>query len=139
MSALDDLFDAARSARDMAYAPYSKFPVGAAILAVTGRIYAGCNVENAAFPSGTCAEAGAIAAMIVAGERRINQLLVLGNGPLITPCGSCRQRIHEFSDEQTQIHCAGPDGVQKTFLMSDLLPYAFGPRDVLRAVAQPEV
>ena len=131
MSTLDDLFDAARQARDRAYAPYSKFPVGAAILGASGRIYAGCNVENAAFPSGTCAEAGAIAAMVIAGDRRINQLLVLGNAPLITPCGSCRQRIHEFSDPQTQVHCAGPEGVQKTFSMSDLLPYAFGPQDVL--------
>ena len=95
---LEALFDAAKAAQAKAYAPYSRFKVGAAILADDGRIYAGCNVENAAYPEGSCAEAGAIAAMVAGGERRIAEILVVGDGEnLVTPCGGCRQRIREFA------------------------------------------
>jgi cytidine deaminase len=125
---LDALFEAARVAQTRAYAPYSGFKVGAAVQGGSGAVYAGCNVENAAYPVGTCAEAGAIAALIAAGERRIAALLVLGEGQkLVTPCGACRQRMREFGDPGTPVHAAGPDGVRGTFRLEDLLPRAFGP------------
>ncbi|CAN1505754.1 Cdd Cytidine deaminase [Rhabdaerophilaceae bacterium] len=122
------LFDAAKAAFSCAYAPYSRFSVGAAILADDGRIYAAANVENAAYPAGTCAEAGAIAAMISAGARRITKIMVIGDGDaLCTPCGACRQRIREFADQDCPIHIAGPEGVRASFTLSTLLPYSFGP------------
>ena len=97
-TALGELFAAAKAAQANAYAPYSRFNVGAAILTPSGAIYAGCNVENAAYPQGACAEAGAISAMALAGERRIAEILVIGDGDaLVTPCGGCRQRIREFA------------------------------------------
>ena len=130
---IDALFDAARKAQAQAYAPYSGFKVGAAVLGEGGAIYVGCNVENAAYPSGTCAEESAIAAMIAAGERRIAAVLMVGDGArLVTPCGACRQRIREFAAPDTPVHAAGPDGVRNTFALDDLLPCAFGP-DHLRA------
>ncbi len=122
------LFAAAKAAQAKAYTPYSRFNVGAAIIASNGAIYAGCNVENAAYPQGACAETGAIAAMALAGERRIAQILVIGDGDgLCTPCGGCRQRIREFADPQTPIHIAGPDGVRARFTLEELLPHSFGP------------
>ena len=122
------LFAAAKAAQAQAYTPYSRFNVGAAILTSNGAIYSGCNVENAAYPQGACAEAGAIAAMALAGERRIAQILVIGDGEgLCTPCGGCRQRIREFADPQTPIHVAGPDGVRASFTLEELLPHSFGP------------
>lgn len=131
MNRLDALFDAARAAQACAYAPYSKFSVGAALRALSGAIYSGCNVENAAFPSGTCAESAAIAAMIIAGESRITDILVIGGeGTPITPCGACRQRIYEFSAPETTIHCADSQGVKASYRITDLLPRAFGPRDL---------
>ena len=100
---LDRLFEAARQARGRAYAPYSGFRVGAAVLGADGAVFAGCNVENAAYPVGLCAEAGAIAAMVAAGERRLAEVLVLGDGgALTTPCGACRQRIREFATGATR-------------------------------------
>jgi cytidine deaminase len=125
---LDGLLAAARKAQALAYAPYSRFPVGAAVLSESGAVYAACNVENAAYPVGTCAEAGAIAAMVSAGERRIAAVLVLGAGePLVTPCGTCRQRIREFAAPATPIHVAGPEGVRRSFRLDELLPFSFGP------------
>jgi len=122
------LFEAAERVRARAHVPYSKFAVGAAILADDGSIYAGCNVENAAYPQGSCAEAGAIAAMALAGERRIAEILVAGDGDaLCTPCGGCRQRIREFADPSSAIHIAGPEGVRRTFTLAELLPESFGP------------
>jgi cytidine deaminase len=124
---LDVLFEAARQAQAKAYAPYSRFRVGAAVRSETGAFYAGCNVENAAYPVGTCAEAGAIAAMITAGERRIAEILIVGTGDeLITPCGACRQRIREFAEADARIHAAGSEGVRRTFTLDELLPFAFG-------------
>lgn len=128
MPPLDALFDAARAAMAQAYAPYSRFPVGAAVLSESGRIFAGCNVENAAYPQGACAETGAISAMVLAGERRIAAILVIGEGAeLVTPCGGCRQRIREFAKADTPIYIAGPEGVRRTFTLEDLLPFSFGP------------
>ncbi|TXN65208.1 cytidine deaminase [Methylobacterium sp. WL6] len=122
------LFDAAAAARARAHAPYSRFAVGAALRDENGAIHAGCNVENAAYPVGTCAEAGAIAAMILAGGRRIREILVLGDGSgLVTPCGACRQRIREFAAPETPIHAAGPGGVAESFTLEALLPASFGP------------
>lgn len=132
MTTLTALFDAAKAAYGRAYAPYSKFNVGAAIWADDGHVYAGCNVENAAYPAGTCAEAGAIAAMIHGGGRRIVEILVLGgpDGQLCTPCGACRQRIREFAAEECPVHIAGPEGLRTSFTLGALLPHSFGPENL---------
>ncbi len=128
MSVLEALFTAAKAAQARAYVPYSHFKVGAAILADDGTIYAGCNVENAAYPTGTCAEAGAVAAMVLGGGRAIREALVIGNGqPLCTPCGNCRQRLREFAKNDTPVHVAGPEGVRRSFTLGELLPASFGP------------
>ena len=130
---LDGLIDTAREAQARAYAPYTGFRVGAAVHGESGAIYGGCNLENAAYPAGTCAEEGAIAAMVAAGERRIKAILVLGDGQkLVTPCGACRQRIREFGAPDTPVHVAGPHGVRNTFTLDDLLPCAFGPDNLQR-------
>ncbi|MGH1570187.1 cytidine deaminase [Methylobacterium sp. P31] len=122
------LLEAARTVRERAHAPYSRFRVGAALRDERGAIHAGCNVENAAYPVGTCAEAGAIAAMAAAGGRRIEAILVYGDGAgLVTPCGACRQRIREFAGPDTPIHAAGPHGLARTFTLAELLPESFGP------------
>ena len=129
---MEAIFDAARDASHRAYAPYSAFPVGAAILTSSGTVYSGCNVENAAYPVGTCAEAGAIAAMIAAGETKISDIAIVGikSNPCY-PCGACRQRIFEFSDAVTRIHLRdGATGDAITHSIDALLPNAFGPRDL---------
>jgi cytidine deaminase len=128
MTLAEELFEAAKAIQAKAYAPYSGFKVGAAIASGEGRMFAGCNVENAAYPVGTCAEAGAIAAMVAAGESRISEIVVMGEGPhLVTPCGGCRQRIREFAAAETRIHVGGPEGIRKTFTLDELLPFSFGP------------
>ncbi len=128
MAAIDELFAAARAAQSAAYAPYSGFKVGAALTTRSGALFSGCNVENAAFPVGSCAEASAISAMVGAGERDIAAILVVGDGAaLVTPCGGCRQRIREFAGPETPIHIAGPEGHRASFTLSDLLPHSFGP------------
>lgn len=120
------LFQIARRAMLNAYAPYSKFRVGAAVLAEDGNIYAGCNTENVSYPCGTCAEAGAIAAMAAAGARRISKILIVSDGKaLVTPCGACLQRIKEFSDKNTEVILSDENENERTFLISDLLPHAF--------------
>jgi cytidine deaminase len=130
---LERLFEAAKAAQGRAYAPYSRFKVGAAVLSESGAIHAGCNVENAAYPVGTCAEAAAIAAMVAAGGRRVAAVLVLGDGEaLVTPCGACRQRIREFALPDTPVHVADASGVRQSFTLDTLLPAAFGP-DNLRS------
>ena len=132
--AIAALFDAAKAAQARAYAPYSRFNVGAALRTPSGAIFAGCNVENAAYPQGACAEAGAISAMALAGGRRIAEILVVGEGEaLCTPCGGCRQRIREFADSSTPVHIAGPEGVRRTFTLGELLPESFGPDHVRTA------
>ncbi len=123
-----ELFAAAEAARAKAYAPYSNFRVGAAILADDGRIYAGCNVENAAYPVGNCAEASAIAAMIMGGGKRIQRVYTTGPGTEpVTPCGGCRQRIREFGDPETVVISQGVDGAPLVQTLAELLPHSFGP------------
>lgn len=127
-AALQQLFAAAKAAQANAYAPYSRFHVGAALRSESGAVHSGCNVENAAYPQGACAETGAIAAMATAGDRRIAEILVIGDGEaLCTPCGGCRQRIREFAAPTTPIHIAGPEGVRASFTLAELLPESFGP------------
>ncbi|HEX8666295.1 MAG TPA: cytidine deaminase [Beijerinckiaceae bacterium] len=125
---LDRLFEAAKQAQGNAYAPYSRFKVGAAVAMPDGAVFAGCNVENAAYPSTTCAEEAAIAAMAAAGGRAIAAVLVLGEGEaLVTPCGACRQRIREFAGPDVPVHIADVKGVRRSFRLDELLPYSFGP------------
>jgi cytidine deaminase len=128
MSDITALLDAAAAARANAHAPYSRFQVGAALRAEDGTIYAGANVENAAYPEGLCAEAAAIAAMVTAGARQIREIAVLADGPpLCAPCGGCRQRIREFAVPETVVHLCTPSGVQRSVTLGELLPLAFGP------------
>ena len=119
---------AACAARDNAYAPYSKFLVGAAVLDEHGRIHAGCNVENAAYPQGVCAEAGALSAMVMAGGRKAVAVLVVGvaDSP-VTPCGGCRQKLREFAAPEVPILIANPQGVLLELTLAQLLPHSFGP------------
>lgn len=126
-----DLVDAAVAAQANAHCPYSRYPVGAAVRAASGAVFAGCNVENAAYPNGTCAESGAIAAMVAAGERSIVEVVtVTGGATPGTPCGGCRQRIREFAAPGTPIHATTNDGALLTMTMGDLLPESFGPGDL---------
>jgi cytidine deaminase len=128
MPSIEALFEAAKAVQAKAYAPYSGFKVGAAIATPDGHVFAGCNVENAAYPVGACAESGAISAMLAAGESRIAAIVVMGEGEnLVTPCGGCRQRIREFAASDTPIHIAGPEGVRRSFTLEELLPFSFGP------------
>jgi len=122
------LLRAAVDAMDRAYAPYSKFLVGAAVLDEQGRIHPGCNVENAAYPQGVCAEGGALSAMVLAGGRSVRAVLVVGQGEgLVTPCGGCRQKIREFAAPDTPIFIADPQQLRATFTLDELLPHSFGP------------
>ena len=126
-----DLLDAARAAQANAHAPYSHFPVGAAIRKSTGRIFAGSNVENVSFPEGICAEAAAIGAMVTAGERVIVEVLTVADGDQVTTCcGGCRQRVAEFASADTPVHAAGPDGIRRSFTLGELLPAALGPENL---------
>ena len=128
MSDVDELFEAAKAVQAKAHAPYSRFRVGAAIRTASGKVFSGCNVENAAYPQGSCAEAGAISAMVAAGEHEIVAVLTVSDGDEIgTCCGGCRQRIREFATGTTPIYAAGPDGVRATFTLDALLPHSFGP------------
>jgi cytidine deaminase len=120
------LIQAARDVRENAYVPYSKFKVGAAIRSVQGNEYRGCNVENVAYPEGTCAEAGAIAAMIAAGDTRIAEIAVIANSPRpVPPCGGCRQKIAEFADPDVKVTLATTGGDKLVICVADLLPGAF--------------
>ncbi len=117
-----------KQAMNRAYAPYSHYAVGALVVTEDGHHFVGCNVENASYPEGHCAETAAIASMVVAGYQRIACIYIMSqdkNGAL--PCGGCRQRIREFADQQTPVILCSPTGVQKRLLMQDLLPHAFGP------------
>lgn len=129
MAASDaELFAAAEAVRAHAYAPYSRFQVGAAILADDGQIYSGCNIENAAYPQGNCAEASAIAAMIAGGAKRIQRIYVTGPGAApVTPCGGCRQRIREFADLDVVVISHGIEGQPLAQTLAALLPHSFGP------------
>lgn len=128
MSKSDDVIEAAIQALPHAYAPYSQFQVGAAILDEQGRLHQGVNVENAAYPQGSCAEAGAIAAMIMAQGQMIDIIAVAGRGEVLcTPCGGCRQRIREFAHANTKILVCDETGLRKSYTIDDLLPDSFGP------------
>lgn len=120
------LFDSARAAWDRAYAPYSGFKVGAAIRATSGAVHAGCNVENVAYPEGVCAEAGAISAMVLAGDRQIAEILVIADSPDPTPpCGGCRQKLAEFASPETPVILADLTGERARTTVGALLPGAF--------------
>ncbi len=129
--ALEKMIAAARDIRERAYAPYSNFRVGAVVRTPEGDLFAGCNVENSAYPQGNCAEASAVAAMVAAGQRRIAEVVVIGAGDqLCTPCGGCRQRLREFAADDTPVHVCGPEGLRRTFTLGELLPFAFGPENL---------
>lgn len=131
-SALSDpdpaLAEAARVVRVQAHAPYSGFPVGAALRTASGALFSGCNVENVAYPQGTCAEAGAIAAMVAAGEREIVEVCVIADSPApVPPCGGCRQKLREFAGPDVPVTMRTLDGLHMTVTMEQLLPGAFTP------------
>ena len=120
------LIDDARAVRPNAHAPYSRFKVGAAIRAASGRVYLGVNVENVAYPEGTCAEAGAIAAMIAAGDTRIAEVYVIAESPSpVPPCGGCRQKIAEFAGPEVRVTLATTDGLERVMTVAELLPGQF--------------
>ena len=120
------LIEAARAVRENAHAPYSKFKVGAAVQTVSGAVYVGCNVENVAYPEGTCAEAGAIAAMIASGDTKIAAVTVIADSPQpVSPCGGCRQKIAEFADGDVVVTLATIDGTVLETTVATLLPGSF--------------
>jgi len=122
------LIDAAKKVRFNAHAPYSGYLVGAGLIDDTGTLHTGCNVENAAFPEGTCAEANAIGSMVAAGGKRIVAITAVGGTDDIeacTPCGGCRQRILEFADENTRIIVLGEGDRIDSYSIDELLPAAF--------------
>lgn len=122
------LLKAATAVRENAHAPYSNFKVGAAIRAGSGKIYAGCNVENVAYPEGTCAEAGAIAAMVAAGEVKLIEALVIADSPMpVSPCGGCRQKLAEFGASDVVVTMTTVDGNRADLTIGQLLPGAFTP------------
>lgn len=121
------LKDAATAVRKNAYAPYSNFKVGAAVRGASGAIYQGCNVENVAYPEGTCAEAGALAAMVAAGETRMVEAYVIADSATpVPPCGGCRQKLYEFGAPDVEVTLATVEGVERVMRLADLLPGAFG-------------
>ena len=122
----NDLVAAARMVRENAHAPYSRFKVGAAVRAASGKVYIGCNVENVAYPEGTCAEAGAIAAMVAAGERELVEVAVIADSPQpVPPCGGCRQKLAEFGDAEVRVVLATTDGLQLETTVGKLLSGSF--------------
>ena len=125
------LYIAAKEVRLKAYAPYSKFLVGAALLTENNNIVVGCNVENAAYPQTQCAEASAIGNMISQGDRFVAEVVVVGSGKLLcSPCGGCRQRLRQFASLSTPIHMCNENGYQKTLTLEELLPESFGPENL---------
>ena len=122
----DDLLAAARQARDRAYAPYSAFRVGAAVRGASGRIYAGCNVENASFGLTCCAERSAVFALVAAGEREVTEVLVIGDTPeALPPCGACRQVLAEFAAPSAVVHMCDRTGAGRSVTVAELLPHVF--------------
>ncbi|WP_439104120.1 cytidine deaminase [Celeribacter marinus] len=120
------LIDSAKAAQDRAYAPYSNFKVGAAIKTSSGAVFAGVNVENVAYPEGTCAEAGAIAAMVLGGETHIVEVAVIGSGDAPTPpCGGCRQKLREFAAPDVKVTMMSRTGETLIMTVGELLPGAF--------------
>lgn len=122
------LWLAALGAQAKAYAPYSRYKVGAALLDDTGAIHGGCNVENAAYPQGWCAEASALSAMVMEGGRRVRAVVLVGGiGNWVTPCGGCRQKLREFAGPDTPIYSANSSAMGPMFFLGQLLPHSFGP------------
>ena len=120
------LKEAALAVRENAYVPYSQFKVGAALRTPSGAIYIGCNVENVAYPEGTCAEAGAIAAMVAAGETQIVEAYVVAGSPMpVTPCGGCRQKLAEFAQADVPMTMATTGGIEQHTTVGALLPGVF--------------
>lgn len=120
------LLKAATAVRENAHAPYSNFKVGAAIRAASGKIYVGCNVENVAYPEGTCAEAGAIAAMVAAGEVELVEALVIADSPMpVSPCGGCRQKLAEFAAQDVKVTMTTTAGNSAELTIAQLLPGVF--------------
>lgn len=131
------LVERARAARERAHAPYSRFAVGAALLDEQGRLHAGCNVENAAYPLGLCAEASAIAQLVLAGGRRILAAVVVGDAEQpVTPCGGCRQRLREFGADDLVVWVADLQAVRGRYTLGELLPASFGPRHLSRHLSR---
>jgi len=121
-----DLLAAARKARGRAYAPYSEFPVGAAVVGANGRIYSGCNVENASLGLTCCAERSAIFAMVAAGEREVREVLVVGDtAEALPPCGACRQVLAEFARPSAVVHMCDRTGAGRSVTVAELLPHVF--------------
>jgi cytidine deaminase len=130
---LEPMLDLARQALANAHAPYSRFRIGACVRSGSGRLYAGCNVENASYPVTQCAEATAIGAMVAAGERQIVEVVVVSEGAEpCPPCGRCRQQLAEFASPQTRVHLCGPEGLRLSATLGELLPMAFGPNSLNR-------
>ena len=126
------LYERAKTVMEQAYAPYSKFKVGAAIIDENGKYHVGCNIENAAYPIGNCAEASAISAMIASNGNKIIAISVTGYGNLLcTPCGGCRQRIREFASLNVPIIVGNEKEIKKIFTLEELLPYSFGPENLV--------
>ena len=129
-----DLVTAAAVVRENAHAPYSRFKVGAAVRSRSGKVYVGCNVENVAYPEGTCAEAGAIAAMVAAGERELLEVAVIADSPQpVPPCGGCRQKLAEFGNGDVQVILATTDGKRLSTTIAELLPGSFTAAHIDRA------
>ena len=129
-----DLLEVALRARANAHAPYSGFKVGVAIRCPDGSVFAGCNVENVAYPEGTCAEAGAIAAMVASGRTEIAEVLVVADSEQpVTPCGGCRQKLSEFAAPEAPVILAGPAGERVRTTVGALLPGAFAAEHLGRA------
>ena len=124
MNKITELIELAKKVREFAYAPYSKFSVGAALMAVSGKIYTGCNLENATYGATICAERAALCSAVAAGEREFSAIAIVADAKNIVPCGICRQQLSEFSPKM-DVYCAGVDGTVKKYKLNDLLPNAF--------------
>ncbi len=129
----DALTTAARAVRERAHAPYSRFQVGAAVLDEQGHVHAGCNVENAAYPQGWCAETSALAALVAAGGQRVLAVVVCGvaDAP-VTPCGGCRQKLREFAADDCPVWVVDEQALRASFTLGELLPCSFGPLHLRR-------
>lgn len=133
MNSVTQLLNLALQCRNSAYAPYSRFKVGAAVRCSDGKIFGGCNVENISYPCGTCAEAGAISAMVADGHTEIAEILIVADTENILPCGNCLQKIAEFGHAETLIHSADLNGNVRTYTLQQLLPHSFNAKEVKNA------
>jgi len=132
MSNIETMIKMAQQAMDRAYAPYSKYYVGACVEAEDGDLFAGCNVENASYSVTVCAEVNAISSLIAAGKKRIKSLLVISSGEKISaPCGKCRQFIREFAGSDVPVYLCLKDEVSETITVEQMLPKSFGPEHLI--------